>query len=509
MKLVKFRVEFTNHLGKVINLNKHIVANEGVSIIKEINKGYLSLDFTAMNVYFDPKLVGDDTERIRAQWQIGDGEIQVERFCIEAMEYIDNEKIKVYCKSKTFRFEKYYLYRAFIAYDLHNILRNLLGTDNVDLTKLTNYRVQGSVEIENKCAFDVVEELRNIFCFEYYYKQGKIVFEDKKAIQKEDESIANFDETKDIEAIAINSDIFKKRVGTIIINPKKFESVEYINRAKEVGANIDWLEIEPKLTLEVHPSPQPCSPKTKQTIDLPDGSTYEIQPKSAKFTIYTSTFDEEISCNLPIEFAGEIELTETFSLNNERIVELKSGVKRIVSSTIPIDDDMIFGNRILFPEPLIGEVAIKYVTHIRSGIIEPSEEPKTILIQASFKDKKINYLHKIECTDYYRKIPAKLDLNIIKDFGMSNVQQDIQLYKKDSSGEYNFISSITPNQNGDFQLPINEYGSYMVKIGDEKFYIDYYTNAFKIDKNSIDCQTLSDIAQQGDQVGGEDEQDIK
>jgi len=475
-KNIKFRVEFTDHTNKTINLNNYITEVENGSMIYELNKGYVNLDFVTNGVFYDPSIIGDDTERVKVKFKLNDNDIQEELFCIEAVEYLTENNIKVYCRSKSYKFEKYTLNNVISGKDLKEVITSLFSGLNVNFDNFTPLAFNGSLEVKNKSAFDLLNELQSFYKFEYYYRQGVLYIEDKKAIKKEDVALQRFSEIQDIESLSTSTDLFKKKIKRIDFNIES-ESID-----KEL----------PALKLDIRPDPQPTSPDSVLNYTDDNNNTYKMSPKKATFTIYFSPFIGSYpECNLTTQ-TKEKTIIEKYTLNNESFLRVTAhikellGVEGVENYTYDLNDNII-----MFGEKISGEVKISYKTNVLIGVIENSKYPKNILVKASYLDREINYNHKIELNEYY-PIPYNLILNTISDWGLNadeSINKSITVSKFDSDTKaFTEMSNISSDEFGDFTIHIEAYNTYRFDMtNQEPLFLDYYVNKKEIYMNEVSC----------------------
>ena len=476
-KNIKFNISFTNHLNENINLNNFLINVETGCFLYEINKGYASLDFVTNKVYYDPSIVGDNVERIKVKWQIDNNDIQEELFCIEAIDYLKDNNIKVYCKSKSFKYEKYYINKEVTGQNLVELISNIFNDDiNLDFTNLTNFDLIGTLHGENKSGFDLLNELIQTYKFEYYYRQGTIYFCDKKSINKNDVAVIKFSGIKDIESFNTNTDLFKKRVNKIVIN----KDDKFVNKFESV------------LKLEINPSPQNTSPDEILVYTDDKGNKYKLAPQKAQFYVYYSPkTDITPEINLPYEIK-EKTIVEKYELNNERYLRVTAHIKELLgvdgvdNYTYDIGDNLL-----IFDKEYTGEVKISYKSDVLAGIITNSKYPKDINFNIKYLDRVINYTHKIKL-NYYYPLPYNLTLNTISDWGLS---ADISINKTINISKYDTASSAfvaqgntTSDEFGDFVINLTEYGTYRFDIdGQEPLFLDYFVNKKNIYMNELNC----------------------
>jgi len=482
-KNIKFRISFINHLNEEINLNDFIVSVEQGSLIYEINKGYVNLDFVTNKVYYDPSIIGDDIERVKVKWQINDDEIQTELFCVEAVDYLKDNNIKVYCRSNTFKYAKYYINRIITADTLKGILSSLFSDFAfLNMDGLTDLKFKGSLDIENKTTMEVVEELRNLYKFDYYYQTGVLYFEDKKTISKEDTAIAKFNEIKNIEDFNTSTELFKKRVKKILFNPRKEENIDQ----NEENHNI--------LRLEIAKEPQPCSPDETLSYTADDGTIYKIGKELNTLHIY---FAPNVGYTQPVANFPTKKITkkifEKYILNNEDRLEVTGNISSIVAlSGADVYNYNSGTNVITFNEKISGEIKVTYESVVYQATLESSKYPKTIPLKVTFLDRVINYNHEYVLDGYY-PLPYDLTLNVISDCGFGDLTgKSVTISKYDSSSKA-FVENNGMDTNVDdfdeFTIHLTEYGTYKIEIdgADEPVFLDYFVNREEIYKTEKGC----------------------
>ena len=475
-KNIKFRISFINHLNEEINLNDFIVSVEQGSLIYEINKGYVNLDFVTNKVYYDPSIIGDDIERVKVKWQINTDNIQTELFCVEAVDYLKEGNIKIYCKSKSFKYEKYNLNDVITGSTLKEIISNIFIDLTINFDNFTDLPFNGSLENENKSGFDLLNELVDFYKFEYFYRQGILYIQDKKSIQKNDTPIYTFSEIKDIEEFDTSTDLFKKRINTIKFNTDK----------EIIKQNL------PSLKMDIKPDPQTTSPNEVLIYTDDNGNKYKLKPVKAQFTIYYSPITDNIPiCNIDTQLK-EKTLVEKYTLNNEDYLRVTGHIKELLGIEGVNNYSYNIGdNLILFDKKINGEVKISYKSDVLVGEITNSEYPKNVLIKVNYLDRKIDYIHKIEL-NYYYPIPYDLTLNTISDWGLSadiSINQEIQVSKYDNTtGVFVSLTTINSNEFGDFTLSISEYNTYRFDMtNQEPLFLDYFVNKKEIYMNEVNC----------------------
>jgi len=476
-KNIKFNISFINHLDENINLNDFLINVEAGSFLYEINKGYINLDFVTNKVYYDPSIVSDNIERIKVKWQINDNVIQEELFCIEAIDYLKDNNIKVYCKSKSFKYEKYYINKEVTGKNLVELISNIFNDDiNLDFTNLTNFDLIGTLHGENKSGFDLLNELMQIYRFEFFYRQGTIYFCDKKNINKNDVAVTKFSGIKDIESFNTSTDLFKKRVNKIVIN----KDDKFVNK------------FESALKLEIKPNPQNTSPDEILIYTDDKGNKYKLAPQKAQFYVYYSPKADIIpEINLSYEIK-EKTIVEKYELNNERYLKVTAHIKELLgvegvdSYTYDIGDNLL-----IFDKEYTGEVKVSYKSDVLAGIIENSKYPKNINFNIKYLDRIINYTHKIQL-NYYYPLPYNLTLNTISDWGLSvdaSINKTINISKYDTaSSAFVAQGSTTSDEFGDFVINLTEYGTYRFDLGtQEPLFLDYFVNKKNIYMNELNC----------------------
>jgi len=91
---------FRNHLDKEIKLD---------DLINEEKKLYASLSFITQDIYYHPSIIGDLIDRIEYKYKIDDEDEKSIFFVIDSIEYLRDNKIKVFCKTETIRYSKKYM----------------------------------------------------------------------------------------------------------------------------------------------------------------------------------------------------------------------------------------------------------------------------------------------------------------------------------------------------------------------------------------------------------------
>ena len=476
-KIIKFRVNFTNHLNDVINLNDFIVNVEQGSLIYESNKGYINLDFVTNKVYYDPLIIGDNIERIEVKWQINDDDIQTELFCIEGIEYLKEDNIKVYCKSKSFKYAKYNMQDEISGETLKEVISNIFTDLTINFDNFTDLAFQGGLDTTNKTGFELLDSLVDFYRFEYFYRQGILYIQDKRAIQKDDIPIFTFSEIEDIEEFNTSTDLFKKKIKKIEFNPNE----------EVIEQNL------PSLKMDIKPDPQTTSPDNVLVYTDDNNNKYKLRPVKAQFIVYYSPITDNIPiCNIDTELKEKTNV-ESYILNNEDFLRVTGHIKELLGIE-GVESGYSYNigdNLILFDEKINGEVKISYKSDVLVGEIANSEYPKNVSIKVNYLNRKIDYIHKIEL-NYYYPIPYDLALNTISDWGLSadvSINQEIQVSKYDNdSGAFVNLTTINSDEFGDFIFHIDNYGTYRFDItNQEPLFLDYFVNKKKLYMNEVNC----------------------
>ena len=461
---VTLEIYFTNHLNKKIKLNDFIIdVEDGVFSIQN-KKIYSSLVFVTHDVYFSPDIVGDGIERIELIYKI-EGDLSysgAEKFMIEDIEYLENENIKVYSKTKGYKYTKEKLNKIIPANSVKELITSLLADLTIDFSKFSDIPLLFDYEIENKTAEDVINEISKITDFDYYYFNGTLYIEDKRVINPEDNALFRFNE---IEHITDFSTTYTKD--------------NVINRV-EINLEDEEIISTPTIALEIKNSPQCCSPDEVIIYTDDSGNTYKINPVNAFFVVYYSPLIATPKINLPAK-KGERVLIETFKLNNDNFVKLTGGVKELIAVE-GVENYKAVDNILMFDKVEKGELKVTYKTDCLYGTIEHSKYPKTINFYITHFNQVIDYDHKIELNGYY-PIPFDFTLNLCTDWGIDYIDainKNVTISKKDGD-VFVELGEFTSNAFGELEFTISEYGTYKFEIqGQEPLYLDWYINNKKI-----------------------------
>ncbi len=457
---------FTDHLNQRKKIDDKIVSiQEGVFDIK-INKIYNSLTFVVQDLYIAPQLVGDLVERVEIRYKV-DNEV-VEKFVIDSIDYLKDNNIKVFCKSKTIRYTTK-IDKIIQCSSLKGLLNSLLEDINYD--KLTDIPLLFDYEIDNKTVEEVVSDLSKITGFEYYFYQGVLYFEDKKRIQKDDVAIKRFSEISDIIDFSTSTNKDEKKINKIYIN-KKDDTV---------------FAAKPTIALDIKDSPQCCSPDDVKIFTDDDNNTYKINPVNAFFIVYFSPTIQLPKCNIEYEVGDRI-LIEEYKLNNDEYVELMGGIDEIIAIEGVENHTFKVGyNMLVFDKVEKGELKVTYKTKVLHGTIEHSKYPKNVNFLITHFNQKIDYTHKIELNGFY-PIPYDFTLNLMSDWGIDYseaINKDITISKK-SGDVFVIVENHTSDSFGEMKFNINEYNTYKFELsGQEPLYLDWYINKKQIYMDEI------------------------
>ena len=464
---VFFSVYFTNHLNETVKLDDFIVDVEDGFFNIANKKIYNSLSFVTNGVYYDPTIIGDGIERIEIKYKV-DNDVS-EKFIIEDIEYLDNDNIKIYAKSKTYSLTKIPLNTIIQAKSVKELITELLSGVSVDFTKFSDIPLLFDYEIEDKSVDEVITELSKITDFDYYYFRGAVYFEDKRVINKDDEAVFRFNEIEHIGEFSM--------------------SVTKENILNEVLINVEDEEViaEPTIALEIKNSPQCCSPDGVVIYTDDNGNTYKINPVNAFFSVYYSPLIQKPNINVACE-EGERILIEKFELNNDSFVRLTGGIKELIAVEGVENYSFEWGyNVLVFDLVEKGELKITYKTDCLYGTIEHSKYPKTINFHITHFNQVIDYDHKIELNGYY-PVPYEFTLNLMSDWGLDYaeaINKNVTISKRDGD-VFVEIGEFTSNAFGELEFTINEYATYKFETeNQEPLYLDWYINKKSISMDEV------------------------
>jgi len=466
---VYLSVYFTDHLGQKKKIDDKIVSIQDGIFDINIHKIYNSLTFVVNDLYIDPAIIGDLVERIELRYKVDDEDEVTEKFVIDSIDYLKDNNIKVYCKSKTVKYAYKYsgdLSTIIQTSSVKDLISKLLPDVSVNYENLTDIPLLFDYEIKDKSIEEVIEDLSKITGFDYYFYRGVLYFEDKKRINKEDKAVRKFSELTDIIDFSTSTNKDEKKINKIYIN-KKDDKV---------------FAAKPTIALEIKDSPQCCSPDEVLIYTDDEGNTYKINPQNAFFVVYFSPIIQIPKCNVLYEI-GERILIEKFELNNDEYVELTGGIEEIIA--IEGVKNYVFEkgyNLLVFDKVEKGELKITYKTKVLHGTIGHSKYPKNVNFLITHFNQKIDYTHKIELNGYY-PVPYDFTLNLMKDWGIDYaeaIKKQVTISRKD--GEvFAVMGTYESNAFGELEFSISEYNTYKFEMsGEEPLYLDWYVNKKQI-----------------------------
>ncbi len=459
---VYLSIYFIDHLNKKIKLDENIVdIEEGIFDI-QIDKIYNSLTFVVRDIYISPDIVGDFIDRVELRYKT-DVEIS-EYFVIDSIEYLINNNIKVYCKSKSIKYTYSELNTTIEADNVTDLITSLMPdiviNSTIDIPLIFDY------SIEDKTVEDVIKDLSSITLFEYYYYRGVLYIEYKKIIQADDIAIQKFTSLSDIMDFSTSNNNDNKKITKIFINEN----------------DTDDLIAAPLINLEIKDTPQCCSPDEVIIYTDDSGNTYKISPVNATFLVYFSPTIQNPICNIPYQVGDRI-VVEDYILTNDNYVRVTAGINEIIAITGVENYTFKKGyNLLVFDNVVSGELKITYKTTVLYGSITHNKYPKQVTFNITHFNQAINYIHNIELNGYY-PIPYNFTLNLMKDWGLDydkSINQTITITKKNDNVFVN-IATTTSNAFGEATFDISEYGTYKFEIeNEENLYLDWYINSKKI-----------------------------
>jgi len=471
---VYLSVYFTDHLGQKKKIDDKIVSVQDGIFDINIHKIYNSLTFVVNDLYIDPAIVGDLIERVEIRYKVDNGNEVIEKFVIDSVDYLKNNNIKVYCKSKTIKYTYKYtgnLNKTIQANSVKGLIAALLPDVTVNSENLTDIPLLFDYEIKNKSIEEAIEDISKITGFDYYFYRGVLYFEDKKRINKDDTTVKKFSELTDIIDFSTSTNKDEKKINKIYINKKE----DKVFTAK------------PVITLEIKDSPQCCSPDNVIIYTDDEGNTYKISPVNAFFIIYYSPTIQAPNCNVAYE-TGERILIEDYKLNNDEYVELTGGIEEIIAIEGVENYSFEKGyNLLVFDKVEKGELKITYKTKVLHGTIEHSKYPKSVNFHITHFNQVIDYEHKIELNGYY-PIPYDFTLNLMRDWGIDYgdaINKSVTISRKDGDA-FAVMGTYTSNAFGELEFNINEYNTYKFEMsGQEPLYLDWYANKKQIYMNEV------------------------
>ena len=463
---IKFSIYFTNHLDKKIKIDNKIVDadDDGVLEVEE-TKLFNTFTFTVNDVYFDSAIVSDLVERIEVKYQLDDEEIVSDFYVVDSIEYLLNNNIKVYCKSKTVEYSYKYSgnkNELIQASSLKVLLSKLLVNTTLNYTNLTDILFLFDYEIKDKSVEEVIEELHNITLFDYYYEKGILYFEDKRSIKEDDVSVQRFTSLKDILEFNTSTNKDDKKINKIFINTKNQETIF----------------AEPIITLDLKDSPQPCSPDAVVMFE-DEEKTYKVSPVNAYYIVYYSPTTQLPNINMNCE-SGDRILIENYQLEKDYFVRLAGGIKELIAVE-GVENYHYEPNYNFLTFDLVeaGELKITYKTTVLHGNIQHQKYPTEMNITIQHFDQLLEHTHKIAMNGYY-PIPYDFTLNLVSDWGLDYYQAiegEVKISKYDADNIPNFLESKTVSLFGELKFSITSYGTYRFdKDGAEPLFLEYYIN---------------------------------
>jgi len=473
MTNISISVYFTNHLDKVIKLDDNIVYKEAINIEKNCKELYESLSFITNGIHYAPEIVGDFVERILVKIQLDDKPIKEHRFIITATEFLDNDNIKVYAKSKSYILKKNKLNTIFSYVTTKELLRNEVGnivTLNCD--NLIDIPLQFDYKLEDKTLDDMVREVVAISGGDVYYKDGVVVCENKKVIDKDAVPVQTFNEIKDIESFSTTSNKDAQKINTLDINAQK-EQVK---------------EIHPKMVLEIKDSPQCCSPDEVKIYTDNDGNTFQINPLNAFFYLYYSPLLKAPSLNVAHQRLERV-VIEHYELKDELYLEVTGAIKELIAiDGVDGSYSVVDGFNILtFDTPQTTNIRITYKTDVLAGEFAHSKTEKKIAISAKHFDASLEFVHKYTYNGYYPQ-NMKHTLNIVSDMGVEyinaiNKSVTIAKYSSDTS-TYVTQTTLQSDSFGEVTFTLDDYGVYKIILEDgTALYLYFFINRYEKKSN--------------------------
>jgi len=506
---INFGVYFTDHLGKTKKINDNIIDIADGLVDVEVNRLYAVASFITNGVYYDPTIIGDGVERVEIRWQIDDKEIKSHKFVIDGLDFLEDNNIRIYLKTKGILFS--YKYSGLIDYtagflSLKEILSDILDGLELDFDNFTDRELPSYYKSERKSKEEIIEELSSIFGFEYYYNEGKIVFSDNenltikfenipsdKYINVYDyllktveygESAGKFNEDVILNfSTSIDTDI---KISKIILNETKDVILQNGSVDEVLGLNDDPIG---NIIFEINPSPQPAAPS--ENLNYTNGSnTYTIAKKGAVYKCFFAKKEALINARITADKidaeyeSKEDTLIEKWTLNKEKIIKLKSFVKNIIDIKFSPSFSGYYktkDNTIALSEEYDGTVTISYNTEYLIGEIPPISEEMTIKFKIEALGEEKEYEHKIVLDGYY-PLPYDLTISLCSDMGFGYSEalyKDVFIYKYNTDTGYfnsNVYASYQSNGVGEFVFHITEYGLYKIVCENHILYLAYFVN---------------------------------
>jgi len=460
---IKFSVNFTNHLNKTFKIDDKIVdVEDGIFEISN-KKIFSTLSFVTNGVYYKPDIVGDNIERIKVKYEYQE-EVFEELFVIDSIEYLQNNNIKVYTKTKSYKYTQIKLNKIIQTTSLKDLITKLLPDIKLNFDNFTDIPFVFDYAIDDKSVDEVIANLSKITDFDYYFYLGTLYIEDKKTIQKDDVSTQR-SPSQDIIEFSTTTNTDKNKINKLFVNEKD-----------------NNITAEPIVNLDIKDTPQCCSPDEVVFYTDKNGDSYKISPVNAFYIVYYSPLTTKPTINMNTE-EGKRVVIENYQLENDNFVRLISGIDEIIAVEGVENYSFEKGyNVLVFDYVEKGELKITYKTKILYGTIQHSKTPKTINITIKHFNQIINYDHKIELDGYY-PIPYDFTLNLVSDWGLdyiNAINKSVTIYKK-SDDNFVKIDDFESDSFGELEFNIEEHNTYKFETeNQEPLYLDWYVNNKKI-----------------------------
>jgi len=460
---VLFSVYFTNHLNKEIKLDEYLVNLEDDILEIDNKKIYSTFTFVTNGIYYDPAIIGDNKERIKVRYKINDNDEVNLYFIIDNIEYLTNNNIKVYAKSKIYKYTKTKLNTIIQADSIKNLIQKLLPDVTLNFDNFTDTPLIFDYTIEDKTIDEVINDLSKITDFDYYFYKGVLYFEDKKTIQKDDIPVAIFRDIEDIEEFNTTTNNDEPKINKLYINEKEN----------------DKILATPQIILDIKESPQCTSPDNIIVYTDSKGNKYKLKPINSLYYVYYSPLIGKPKTNMEVEFIENKVVIEEFELNNDNYVVLSGGIKEIIAVEGVSNYEYVKNYNVLtFDFVESGKLKISYYTDCYFGVIEHSKYPKNINMIFEFFNQKIDFIHKIEENGFYA-IPNTITISLIKDWGIS---ADEAIFKEVNSS----FGVLQANAFGEIEINITRYGKYTFQTENyDNLYLDFYINSKKLYMDEI------------------------
>ena len=382
--MIKFSVYFKNHLNKNIKIDDNIVnIEDGIFEISN-QKIYNTLTFVTNGIYYSPDIIGDNLERIKIKYQIDD-KINEEFFIIEEIEFLDDDNIKVYAKSITYKYTKQTLNKIIKANSIQELIFKLFRYEPLSEFEIPEVKINCNFEniplifdyvIENKTPQEVITEITKITGLDYYFYKGELYFEDKKVINIDDEPIKEFNEIEDI--LDLSTSQTNNPLNKVYIN------------------EIDEHRVIAKPELEMEIDTQKVAPD--KVINLGDRV---IAPQTANYKVYFSPITKTPTFNRSYKKVLK-KITQTFEVPDTwYYLKLKGGIKEIIDIKGVKNYTYEKGFNIIVFEREDDEITITYTTYVLVGRVPSYSSTRTIKFLISHFNRYIDYDHKIEVDPNY------------------------------------------------------------------------------------------------------------